>query len=439
MASAPADTSAASDEERWCLTVLHTGDAKLSDRIVPIGKGIRIGRSGGDDLDLAIDDRLLSRCHASIEPTAAGDVFELVDHDSRNGSFVDGLRVQRVKLAPGAIIRLGVTVFELTADDREVMPTVRMGLRDGLVGRSSLFVAVAEELQRAAAGERPVVLVGEAGTGKSLAAAEIHRMSGREGALAVVGCRGAGSPLTADDLIGVSEGEERDVSSGFFDSADGGTLVLEEVDLLVPELQELLLAALETGSFVPLGGQPRPFRVRIVASTSANLNAAVAVGAFSQTLHDKLGKRVIELPALRQRRSDIPLLARHFLELEEPGRRFEWSATFLERLLLYDWPGNGRELRTVMRRLTMVEEEVCTLRSAHLPKEIRRGVRLKSEDALRASAISYHAVPSREELRQMLERYHGDVQRIAEHYAKDRRHVYRWLLRHDLSAQEYRK
>ena len=423
------------DGERWCLTVLHTGDSALADRIVPIGKGLCIGRAGGDEIDLGIDDRLLSRRHATVAPIGETDLFELVDHESRNGSFVDGIRTQRVRLTPGAIIRLGVSVFELTSDHRDALPPIRAGIRDGLIGRAPIFEMVLAALEKAARDDEPVVISGEPGSGKSLAAAEIHRASRREGALVVVGCRGTGAALTASDLVGIADGE---ATAGFFAGADGGTLVLEEVDLLLPELQALVLETVDKGSYTPQGGPERPFRARIIASTSANLHAAVAVGAFSKELHGKIGYRVIEMPSLRQRRSDIPLLARHFLELEEPGRAFDWSATFLERLLLYDWPANARELRTVMRRLTMVEEEITTLRSAHLPKELRKGVRLKSEDALRASAISYHTVPSREELRQMLERYRGDVQRIAEHYAKDRRHVYRWLLRHDLSANDYR-
>jgi transcriptional regulator with PAS, ATPase and Fis domain len=108
-------------------------------------------------------------------------------------------------------------------------------------------------------------------------------------------------------------------------------------------------------------------------------------------------------------------------------------------LLLYDWPLNVRELRSVARRLTMVEGDITMLRSAHLPKEIRRRVHMPTEDALRASAIQVHVAPSRHELQQMLEEYGGDVQKVAEHYAKDRRHVYRWLTRHDLSASDYRK
>lgn len=422
--------------DRWCLTVLHTGDASLAGRIVPVGEGICVGRRGGGDLGLAIDDRLLSRRHATITPTGRGDDLEIVDHESRNGSFVDGVRTERARLASGAIIRLGVSLFELGRDHRDRLPEVRAGLRDRLVGRAPVFQRILDRIEDAAGDDEPVVITGEPGSGKSLAAAEIHRASNREGSLVVVGCRGAAAPLTADDLCGVvDEGE----SPGFFGAAEGGTLVLEEIDLLAPSLQALLLDALERQRFTPRGGEPRPFRTRLIASTSANLAAAVAVGAFTSKLHERLGRRVVEMPALRARRSDIPLLAQHFLELEEPGRRFDWSATFLERLVLYDWPSNARELRTVMRRLTMVEDDITTLRSAHLPKEIRRGVRLESEDALRASAISYHAVPSRDELRQMLERYHGDVQRVAEHYAKDRRHVYRWLLRHDLSASDFRK
>jgi DNA-binding NtrC family response regulator len=432
MATADGDPT----EERWCLTVLHTGDAALAGRIIPIGEGICVGRRGGDDLGLAIDDRLLSRRHATIAPIGTSDALELVDHGSRNGSFVDGIRTERARLEGGVIIRLGVSLFELGLDHRERLPEVRAGLRDRLVGRAPIFERVLAQIAEFAGDDAPVVVSGEPGSGKSLAAAEIHRASQREGSLVVVGCRGTAAPLTADDLLGVAEENE---ITGFFSAADRGTLVLEEVDLLDPELQTLLLETLETGSFTPRGGSSRPFCARIVASTSANLTAAAAVGAFEKKLHERLGNRVIEMPSLRRRRSDIPLLANHFLELEEPGRRFDWSATFLERLLLYDWPANARDLRTVMRRLTMVEDEITTLRSAHLPKEIRKGVRLKSEDALRASAISYHSVPSREELHQMLERYQGDVQRVAEHYAKDRRHVYRWLLRHDLSANDFRK
>jgi len=203
-------------------------------------------------------------------------------------------------------------------------------------------------------------------------------------------------------------------------------------------LQHAVLRLLETGSYSQPGtGREITSQARIIASSSANLAAAVQAGALLAELHERLAPSCIEMPSLRTRRQDIPLLARHFLQLESPDRHFDWSATCLEKLLLYDWPINIRELHNVMRRMTLVDDEVSTLRSAHLPKEIRKRVRSRTDDALRASAITVHVVPSRAELEDLLERYGGNVARLAEHYAKDRRHIRRWLSRHDLAASDY--
>jgi transcriptional regulator with GAF, ATPase, and Fis domain len=146
---------------------------------------------------------------------------------------------------------------------------------------------------------------------------------------------------------------------------------------------------------------------------------------------------MVWVPPLRERRADIPLLARHYLQLLAPERRFDWSATFLEKLALYDWPTNVRELRTVMHRLTLLEADVTTLRSAHLPKEIRKRYSEPDEDWRRASAITIHSPPTREELVQLLSRYNGDLTGLAHHYAKDRRVIKQWLKRHDLDPDDF--
>lgn len=433
--------SAPGDVEPRCLTVLYSGDPKLRDRVLPLGEQLVIGRNADGGVGLAIEDKLLSRKHATITRVGSSRMYELVDHDSRNGSFVDGVRRDRCHLSDGSILRLGVSVFELTADDADAEPPpASVGAdRDALIGRSVGFRAAHAELLRAAKSDAPAVLCGEAGTGKSMAAAFLHRQSGREGPLLMVGCGGSGPRLAAIDLVGGREPEGGAHVEGYFASGRGGTLLFDEVDLLELELQETLLGVLTSGKYRELGSdEERDLTVRIVASTGANLEAAVDAGAFNRDLYERLAQFRVALPSLCERRSDIPLLAQHFLKLEEPAREFDWSATFLEKLLLYGWPMNVRELRTIMRRLTMVEEDTKTLRSAHLPKEIRNQILMPSEDQLRASAIQIHAVPSRAELVQMLERFNGDVQRIAEHYAKDRRHVYRWLTRHDLSAHDFR-
>ncbi len=425
------------------LAVLHTPDQELRDKVIPVGSGICVGRSAGTGVDVAINDRLLSRRHATIRPVGSSAICELVDHDSSNGSFVEGARVTRSHMACGTIIRLGVTLLELTSDgatelEREAVDDTR----DPFIGRSGTFRAVLSQIGAIASGDKPVVFVGETGTGKKRAAKRLHEASNRDGGFVVVHCGSTHSQMTEAKLFGGVEpsDEMTTISEGFVPMAEGGSLLLHEVDLLTPKLQEVILHLLESGDYTQPGtGKTRHANVRIIASSGANLEAAVDAGAFSRELHHKLAACCIELPSLRSRRSDIPRLARHFLKVEAPTRQFDWSATCLEKLLLYDWPMNVRELQTVMRRLTLVEDDVTTLRSAHLPKEIRKRTRQQTEDELRASAITVHAVPSREELARLLDKFGGDVERIADYYAKDRRHIYRWLTRHDLSAADFRK
>lgn len=425
------------------LTVVHSSDSTILGRVYPIGDGLTIGRQSQQGVDIAIDDRLLSRRHATIAPLGSSSVHELIDHESRNGSFVDGVRVQRSHLSVGTILRLGVTLFELTRDTAEddgSSPPHIGDQRDAFIGRSVAFRELAAALDAACKDAEPVVVTGEPGSGKTIATSYLHHRRSPDGSMITVSC-GSGPTLRLVDLVGGVDAAAGDAPlEGFLTGAAGGTLVLDEVDLLDPPLQQTLLDLLKTKRYTAVGDdEERPLEARIIATTCANLEAAVDAGVFLRELHEALAVHAIDVPPLRSRRSDVPLLAQHFLRLEEPNRRFDWSATFLEKLLLYDWPMNIRELRTVMRRLTMVEEEITTLRSAHLPKDIRRRVRMPSEDALRASAIQVHVVPSREELREMLERHSGDVQQVADHYAKDRRHVYKWLSRHDLSVNDYRK
>ncbi|MCA9623988.1 MAG: sigma 54-interacting transcriptional regulator [Myxococcales bacterium] len=437
MAEESEPTSSEGADGAWSLTVVHAPRAELVGRVYPIGEGICVGRVAQEGVDVALDDRLLSGRHATIRRLADGGrgggdagwtVHELVDHGSRNGSFVDGVRVERSHLSDGAILRLGVTLLELSrAKYDEPPPSVPASVRGDLVGRSAGFRSVMQALAEARKGHAPVVITGEAGSGKTALASALHAQTALEAPLVTVGC-GGGSQLKLRDLVG------GDGAEGYFEAAQGGTLVFDEIDLLAPELQGEVLRILETGK---LPGD-RSLEARIVATTCANLDAAVLAGVFSRELQEALSVHTLDIPPLRARRSDIPALARHFLALEEPRRRFDWSATFVEKLLLYDWPMNARELRTLMRRLTLVEEQVTTLRSAHLPKHIRRRVRMPTEDQLRASAIQVQMVPSRAELKKMLEQHRGDVQRVADHYAKDRRLVYRWIARHDLSVGDYR-
>lgn len=430
------------------LAVLHTPDVDLRDRTIPIGERVSIGRKGGADVDVEIGDRLLSRLHATIECGPQGQTYFINDHDSRNGSFVDGKRIKgRRRLRDGAIVRLGVSVFELSCEhDLDEITSAEVGDDDErLVGRSEAFRRVITDIERVADSDEPLLIIGEMGTGKSMVARRLHHVAKRGGSMVSVKCGGLPPGLAAASLFGRAEGtpplpdERRDLDGkGLFHAARGGTLLLDELEQLDREVQKLLLSALDTGEYTPLGADnPVAVDTRVVAASSANLEATVDYGDFDQKLYDVFAVNALELPSLRSRRCDVPVLLKHFLSLAAPGRSFDWSPTCLEKMLLYDWPMNIAELRGVVERFALLDDDVSTLRSAHLPKEIRRRYRQITEDALRASAISVQSAPSREELRALLKKFGGDVSFLARYYAKDRLHVNKWLSRHDLEASDY--
>ena len=227
------------------------------------------------------------------------------------------------------------------------------------IGRSDAFLAFTERLSRAAAVDRPVLLIGERGTGKELAAAKLHYLSRRwAGPLVTLHC-GALSPTRVEsELFGHEAGAFTGATSeraGRFESADGGTLLLDEIGLVPLEVQEKLLRVVEYGSFERVGSS-RPTRVdvRIVAATNADLRAMARSGRFKEDLLDRLSFEVLHLPPLRERGEDIAVLAGHFAGrmARELGfdRGAEFTAAARAALEAHPWPGNIRELKNVVER-----------------------------------------------------------------------------------------
>ncbi len=228
-----------------------------------------------------------------------------------------------------------------------------------LVGQSSTFLDAVERASRAAALNRPVLVIGERGTGKELVAERLHRLSPRwDGPLVIMNCAALPETLIEAELFGHEAGAFTGATKsrvGRFEEADGGTLFLDELATLSSGAQERLLRAIEYGEVTRIGAS-RPVRVdaRIVAATNEHLPRLVEEGRFRADLLDRLSFEVVTLPPLRHRRSDILILADHF------GRRMalelEWShwPGFSEAarasLEDYNWPGNVRELRNVVER-----------------------------------------------------------------------------------------
>jgi psp operon transcriptional activator len=207
--------------------------------------------------------------------------------------------------------------------------------------------------------DRPVLVIGERGTGKELVAERLHHLSSRwDGPLVILNCAALPETLIEAELFGHEAGAFTGATKariGRFEEADGGTLFLDELATLSSPAQDRLLRAVEYGEVTRIGAS-KPVRVdvRIVAATNEHLPKLVDEGRFRADLLDRLSFEVVTLPPLRHRASDIPILADHFarrMALELEWKRWPgFSASASARLLSYDWPGNIRELRNVVER-----------------------------------------------------------------------------------------
>jgi psp operon transcriptional activator len=227
------------------------------------------------------------------------------------------------------------------------------------LGQSETFLDFQESLSKIAPIDRPVLLIGERGTGKELAATRMHYLSRRwQGPFAALNCAALAPSLIEPELFGYEKGAFTGAAErrpGRFEAADGGTLLLDEIGNIPPEVQAKILRVVEYGVFERVGStRPVEVDVRIIGATNADLRAMAAKGRFQADLLDRLAFDVLFLPPLRARRGDIRLLAEHFagrmaLELDR-GEHPVFSAGALRALERHAWPGNIRELKNVVER-----------------------------------------------------------------------------------------
>lgn len=227
------------------------------------------------------------------------------------------------------------------------------------LGQSEPFLHFQEKLSRVAGVDRPVLLIGERGTGKELAAGRVHFLSRRwEKPFITLNCAALSPTLIEAELFGYERGSFTGAESrrtGRFEAADGGTLFLDEIGNIPMEAQEKILRVVEYGFFERVGSsEPVEVDVRIVGATNADLPKMAKQGGFRQDLLDRLSFEVLFLPPLRERDEDIMLLARHFAGRMsyELGRDFppEFTDEAIAQMEAYPWPGNIRELKNVVER-----------------------------------------------------------------------------------------
>jgi pSer/pThr/pTyr-binding forkhead associated (FHA) protein len=350
----PTDTDAlALDRET---EALMRPPVSFSELVVVIGRGadaprlsidelpIQVGRA--PDNDIKLYDRAVSERHLRLEPCAAG--LSLRDLGSRNGTFVNGVRVHSAIVGEGAVIRVGRTDLRITGREESKSSGPSM------VAESSSMMEVLSEVRRVASLPWPVLVTGESGTGKEGIALALHAGSARsQQAFVAVNAGGLSRELVESQLFGHERGAFTGAAArhrGVFEQAEAGTLFLDEIAELPLDLQARLLRVLETGEIRRVGSEaPLHVNVRLVCATHRDLREMVSDGTFRQDLYYRIARVVIEVPSLRLRPADLRALVKRFVaEISEQLGPRELAPEALARLLAYAWPGNVRELRNVL-------------------------------------------------------------------------------------------
>ena len=310
---------------------------------------------------------------------------------------------------------------------------------ENLVGQGAPMRVLRELIGKISESDATTVLIeGENGTGKELAAQAIHYGSQRASQpFLAINCSAIPENLIESELFGHERGAFTDAKTakkGLFELADGGTVLLDEIGDMKPLLQAKLLRVLESREFHRIGGtQPVTVDVRVIAATNRNLEEAVANGEFRQDLYYRLKVIGLRLPALREQRDDIPVLARHYLQqfAEEYGKPAkQLTAEAAKILQAYDWPGNVRELRNVIERLIILEH-TDEIRPEHLPAELRLQTKPNSRSIIQLPTDGVALVDvERELIRQAMERAAGNQSQAADLLRLERDALRRRLIKY---------
>jgi DNA-binding NtrC family response regulator len=308
--------------------------------------------------ELRLSDPTVSRRHAAFEPL--GQRYRITDLGSRNGTFVDGVQVTDAFLRGGETVRCGGTALRFDAEVAAAAPplpeTTRFFLTIGSSRAMRRLYPLCEKLARSRV---PVIIEGETGTGKEVLAESLHVASGLRGPFVVFDCTTVAASLLESELFGHERGAFTGAVAsrpGVFEEANGGTLLIDEIGDLDLPLQAKLLRVIDRGELRRVGGkQTIKVDVRVLAATRRDLDKAVADGTFRDDLFHRLAVARIELPPLRKRVGDIPLLVRHFVESLGGSQRAIPPST-LAQFEAHPWPGNVRELRNAVARYLAIGE-----------------------------------------------------------------------------------
>jgi DNA-binding NtrC family response regulator len=407
------------------------------------GEAIAIGDlaltvGSGPGNEVLLTDPTISRRHLVIEPRDEGVVLR--DLGSTNGSYVQGARFQELTLGFGTEVTIGQTVLKYVPQEEtlDLAPSDEESF-GALAGRDPKLRKLFRLLSDVATSDATVLIEGETGTGKELFAEEIHRHSGRRtGPFVVFDCGAVPKELIESALFGHMRGAFTGAVSdrpGAFEEADGGTLFLDEIGELAPEVQPSLLRALDKHAVRRVGATTyNQVSVRVVAATNRNLRAEIAAKQFREDLYYRLAVVRMQVPPLRDRLEDIPLLIERFTRQLSGGRALTVSPESLNRLRQHAWPGNVRELRNVIERACALshggelEIDEAFDEKAAGPSAGAVDIELPFKEAKARVIDSFE----REYIRAQLKRYEGNLSAAARAAEVDRKHFRELLRKHGL-------
>ncbi len=310
----------------------------------------------GPDNNLVIDDRTVSRTHATFTLSPRKGVV-VEDKGSSNGTLYLGQRIEKAVLALGARVQLGSVTVSIEPDTEALLDHLQYDASEyrGMVGKSSRMRKLFALLQRLEGSIATVLIEGESGVGKECVARAVHQGSPlAQQRMVTINCGSIARDLVASELFGHRRGAFTgavDNRKGAFEQADGGTLFLDEVGELPLDVQPALLRALEVGEIRPVGAdEARHVKVRIIAASNRNLEAEVSLGRFREDLFYRLAVVRVQVPPLRARPEDIETLALHFAH----ASGITLPPHVLEDLKTRAWPGNARELRNAIESYGVV-------------------------------------------------------------------------------------
>jgi transcriptional regulator with PAS, ATPase and Fis domain len=389
-----------------------------------------LGRDAGAATQL--DTPQVSRRHAEVRVEKRG--CSVVDLGSKNGVFVNGVRATRAELGEGDVLRLGdcVAVLEF------VSPVGLPGfghLHTGILGGAALR-EVLGRARKVAESPLNVLILGETGTGKECFARALHAFSGRTGPFLAVNCANYDENTANAELFGYKKGAftgADNASPGHLRAAHGGTLFLDELPELSLAIQAKLLRAIEQREVLSLGEtQARPVDVRFLSASQTPLSQAVASGRFRADLRARLEGTVIELPSLCLRRADVVPLFRELLLRHGFNEKPRLEPKLAERLCLYDWPLNVRELENLARRVASEHANEAELTLERMRDVLRFDEPAPGPEENLVAGTARRSAPaySGEELSALteaLERHGGNLTRAADELGITRPKAYRML------------